>query len=198
MSDFAFDIDEFIAHRAEGEFTFPLHASSIGRRALFKVRCRRLNIMERASIGHLPDAMQNEVWKQLRSAGRKINELVEKGQSPENIAEAMAQNDKFVSAADVFCVNGWIEPKVVLHERDEDRSRGVLWIGRFAKEDRIAYMWACGDADSDQAKHFETFRSRPDDDVPGREGGEMVPDAPVRFAGSAGDPVDLEPPVYDR
>lgn len=196
MSDFSFAIDDFLEHRQQREFTFPLHASSIGRRGIFEVRCRRLNIMERASLADLPDALQNEVWTQLRAAGRKIQELQDKNKTPENITEAMAQNDKFVEAADVFCVNGWIEPRVVLSEREEDPSRGVLWIGRFAKEDRIAYMWACGDADSAQARHFKTFRHRPDGDVPGRQGGEVVPDAAQRPAGDATGPVQFHAPVH--
>jgi hypothetical protein len=197
MSQFAFDIQDFIEHRAEREFTFPLHASSIGRRGTFEVRCRRLNMMDRAAIGQLPSDLQNEVWTQLKAAAREINTLQEKGGEAKDINEALANNDKMLAVADLFCRYGWIEPSVVLTEREEHTAAGTLWIGRFAPEDRIAYMIGCQDADSEQARHFRTFRrsGAGADAVPHRQGGEVVPGAPERPAGYPAEPVQFQPPV---
>lgn len=194
---FAFDIQDFIDHRAEREFTFPLHASSIGRKSTFDVRCRRLNMMDRAAIGQLPSDLQNEVWTQLKAAAREISTLQEKGGEAKDINEALANNDKMLAVSDLFCKYGWITPRVVLTEREEDTRSGVLWIGRFAPEDRIAYMIGCQDADSEQARHFRTFR-REDagaDAVPDRQGGEVVQRAPERPAGYPAQPLDFQPPI---
>lgn len=191
MSTFAFDIQDFIDHRAEREFTFPLHASSIGRKGTFDVRCRRLNMMDRAAIGQLPSDLQNEVWTQLKAAARNIAKLQDDNVEARDINEALANNDKMLAVADLFCKYGWIEPRVVLTEREEDTRAGVLWVGRFAPEDRIAYMVGCQDADSEQARHFRTFR-RED------TGADAVPDVQHRevlgrdAGGHAGDP---QPPL---
>lgn len=197
MSTFAFDIQDFIDHRAEREFTFPLHASSIGRKGTFDVRCRRLNMMDRAAIGQLPSDLQNEVWTQLKAAARNIAKLQDDNVEARDINEALANNDKMLAVADLFCKYGWIEPRVVLTEREEDTRAGVLWVGRFAPEDRIAYMIGCQDADSEQARHFRTFRGEGPgaDAVPDRQGGEVVQRAPERPAGYPQAPIDFQHPV---
>ena len=197
---FTFDIQDFIDHRAEREFTFPLHASSIGRKGVFEVRCRRLNMMDRAAIGQLPSDLQNEVWTQLKAAAREVNAVQERGGEAKDINEALANNEKMLTVADLFCRYGWIEPSVVLTEREEDTARGVLWVGRFAPEDRIAYMIGCQDADSEQARHFRTFRRdrSGDDAVPHRQGGEVVPRAAIRVDGGTRPDVEFFAPVPDR
>ena len=200
MTDFTFDIQDFIEHRSEREYTFPLHASSIGRKGVFEVRCRRLNMMDRAAIGQLPSDLQNEVWTQLKAAAKEINALQEKGSEAKDINEALANNDKMLAVADLFCKYGWVVPAVVLTEREEDTRAGVLWVGRFAPEDRIAYMIGCQDADSEQARHFRTFRSARagDDAVPHRQGGEVVSAAPERHPGHSAQPIQFESPLPGR
>lgn len=202
--DFSFDIDSFLADsdaEAQGRerlYTFPLHATSIGKPSVQRILCRRLNLMDRASIGHLPSEMQNTVWKQLRQAGRDLQALQQQGANPKDINEAMANNDKMLAVADVMAEHGWVKPRVVRDRTREDREAGVLWIGRFKGEDRIAYMIACGDADSEQARHFRDAPERSDDAVPRGEGGEVVPNAPQRPAGDEGSGVQFGEPVQLR
>lgn len=192
---FRFEIDEFIQHRSEREFTFPLHASSIGRKALFKAKVRRLNLMDRATIGHLPDHLQNDVWKQLRAASREIEQARDAGRDPQNITEALANNDAMLNLANIFCRYGFVEPSLTLNAREEDLASGVLHVDRIAPEDRIAYMWACNDADSEQARYFATFRDEARADVPDRQDGEVLGREALRPVGDArggvrfGDPV---------
>lgn len=202
--DFSFDVDAFLAEsdaELEGRerlYTFPLHATSIGKPSVQRIKCRWLNLMDRSSIGHLPSEMQNTVWKQLRRAGDDLQALQRQGASPKDINEAWANNDKMLAVADLMCEYGWVEPRVVRDRSREDRHAGVLWIGRFRGPDRVAYMIACGDADSEQARHFRDAPERPDDDVADRQGGEVVSDAAQRPAGDTPQPLDFQPAVQSR
>lgn len=190
-----FPIDEFLKHQTHDTFTFPLHASSIGRKEIFKVTCRRLEVTDRASLAFLPDKLQNRVWTQLRSAQREISERQEAGQAPKDINEALANIEDTLKIADILCEYGWIDPKVTRDPAKEDTARGVLWVGRFKGADRIAYMIGCNDADSEQARHFRILRDEPDDDVPGGEDREVVPAAPERHPGNTAQPLQFEPAV---
>lgn len=195
---FTFAIDDFLAHRSEREFTFPLHASSIGRKAIFKARVRRLNLMDRATIGHLPDHLQNDVWKQLRAASREIEQARDAGRDPQSITEALANNDAMLGVANIFCRHGFIEPALTLDAREEDAAAGVLHVDRIAPEDRIAYMIACNDADSEQARYFATFRDEARGDVPARQGGEVLGREAIRPVGDGRGGVRFDDPVHDR
>lgn len=195
MSQFAFEIDDFIQHRSEREFTFPLFASSIGRRTTFRVKARRLSIMDRASLGFLPDHLQNEVWKQLKAASRELQKMQDAGAEPKDIHEALANNDANLRVANIFCIYGIIEPTFVADKRDEDPSQRKLHVEWIAPEDRIAFMIACNDADSEQARHFATFREERTDAVPNRQGGEVLGDTPIRIAGHGHGNNEFVPPV---
>lgn len=190
-----FPIDEFLRHQTYDTYTFPLHASSIGRPSPFEVTCRRLEITDRASLGFLPSALQSRVWSQLKTTVKEIQSRENAGQEAKDINEALSNIDDQLKVADILCEYGWIEPKVTRDPAKEDHAGGVVWIGRFKGADRIAYMIGCNNADSEQAKLFRVLRSRPDDAVPGGEGGEVVPDAPQRPAGDPTPPVQFHAPV---
>jgi hypothetical protein len=190
-----FDIEAFLEHQTHDTFTFPLHASSIGRKEAFKVTCRRLEVIDRASLSFLPDKLQNKVWTQLRTTQQEISRRQEAGQTPKDINEALANIEDQLKIADILCEYGWIEPKVTRDPAREDLATGVMWVGRFKAADRAAYMIACNDADSEQARLFRILRDEPADDVSDREGGEVVPDAPERPAGHPAAPIAFEPAV---
>lgn len=189
--DFSFDIQEFIDHRSSQEFIFELPASSIGRKSRFKARCRRINMMDRTSIGYLPSHLQEEVWQRLRKAASEIRDLQERGAEAKNINEALANNDKMVQVGSLLCRYAFIEPKITLDPNEEDLSNGVLHVDRIAAEDRVAFMIACNDATSEQAGLFSTFRGRSTDAMADRQGGEVVPDAAQRPAGDTPHPIQF-------
>src|SRR5690606_4989632 len=193
--NFRFDIQDFIDHRSSQEFTFDLPASSIGRKSRFKARCRRINMMDRATIGFLPTHLQNEVWTQLRSAANEIRKLQESGAEAKDVNEALANNDKMVRIGSLLMRYAFIEPKIVLNPSEEDLANGVLHVDRIAAEDRVAVMIACNDATSEQAGLFSTFRERPADAVSDRQGGEVVPDATQRPAGDPAPPLPAGAPA---
>lgn len=195
MSTFTFEIDEFLEHRNEREFIFPLVASSIGRKKQFQARVRRLQLMDRASIGFLPDHLQNEAWKQLRAANNEIERRQEAGEAPKDINEALANNDAMLQLADLFCQYGFIEPQIVTDVAHEDIPSGKLHAGRFAPEDRVAYLIACNDAHSEQAKLFETFRDQREGAPSGGNDGEVAPVATIGPAGHPGYSGDGSAPV---
>ena len=195
MGTFTFDIDEFLEHRAEREFTFPLYASSIGRRSVFRVKARRLQIMDRAALGFLPSTLQNEVWLQLKAASRDIQRLQDSGAEPKDINEALANNEKQLQMADILCKYGWIEPSVTLEEREHNPAQGVIYIGHIAAEDRIAYLIACNDADSEQARSFRTLREESDAAVPGGESREVLGHDASRDPRDTPYPVQFRAPV---
>lgn len=196
-SAFEFDVEAFIAEQEEGEyFTFPLYASSIGRKTVRKVLCRRLNMMDRASIGYLPAHLQDDVWQQLRKAARKISDLQETGATPKNVHEALANNDAMLRVANLFVRYAFVTPQITLVKDEQDPANGVMHIDWVKPEDRIAFMVACNDATGEEARRFETFRPEPADAVPDREGSEVVPDAAVRPAGNTTPPIQFSAPVH--
>lgn len=192
---FTFEIDDFLEHRNEREFIFPLVASSIGRKKQFQARVRRLQLMDRASIGFLPDHLQNEAWRQLRAANQEIQKRQDAGDDPQDINEALANNDAMLQLADLFCQYGFVEPQIVVDAADENVSAGRLHAGRFAPEDRIAYLIACNDAHSEQAKLFETFRHQREGAPQSGHDGEVAPVATIGPAGHPGHIGDGGAPV---
>ena len=197
VSSFQFDAEAFVEEQREGEyFTFPLHASSIGRKTPRKALCRHLTLMDRASIGHLPTHLQDEVWSRLRKAARKIAEMQEQGATPQNIHEALANNDKMLEVANTYVRYGFVKPEITLSKAKDDPANGVLYIDWVKPQDRIAFMIACNDPGSEEFRRFERFRSESRDAVSDREGGEVVPDAPERPAGDAPQPVQFGAAVH--
>jgi len=185
MSEFSFPIEEFLEHQENDTFTFPLHASSVGRRGLFRVKCRRLEVTDRASLAFLPEKLQNKVWQNLRSTQREIEKRQQAGMEPKDINEALANIDDQVKLADIICEAGWIEPRVTRDPAKHDPANGVIWIDKFKRADRIAYLIACNNADSEAARHFRVFRDEPHDDVPGGQDREVLERPPLRPVGDA-------------
>ena len=199
ISSFEFDAEAFVEEQQEGEyFTFTLHASSIGRKTPRKALCRYLSLMDRASLAYLPSHLQDEVWSRLRKAARKIAELQEQGASPQNIHEALANNDKMLEVANTYVRYAFVKPQITLSKAEHDPANGVLHIDWVKPQDRIAFMIACNDPGSEEAQRFETFRPESRDDVSDRQGSEVVPDAPVRVAGHPPVAEDVQSPLYDR
>jgi hypothetical protein len=97
--------------------------------------------------------------------------------------------------ANILCVYGIVEPRFVLDKAQERTSEGVLHVEWIAAEDRIAYMIACNDADSEQARLFRTFRDEPAHDVPGGQDGEVLGREGIRPAGDAGGGIRFGDPV---
>lgn len=176
QADFA--LDEFVEHqerRATTPFLFPLYASSVGRKRVWKALVRRLTIMDRASIGHLPDHLQNFVWSQLKVVQKEQERLRDQGEEPRDINEALANNDQNVRAANIYCHAAFVDPTIVLEPREENLAARTLHIDRIAVDDRIAFLLACNDAASEQGRLFETFRPESGADAPDRG---VVPMAP--------------------
>jgi hypothetical protein len=197
VSAFEFDAEAFIDEQEEGEyFTFPLYASSIGRKTVRRALCRRLNMMDRASIGHLPAHLQDDVWQRLRKAARKIQELQEKGATPKNVHEALANNDAMLRVANLFVRYAFVKPQIVLNPDEHDPANGVLHIDWVKPEDRIAFMVACNDATGEEARRFETFRPESADDVPDVQDGEILESKPERSGGDTGHPIQFSAPVH--
>ncbi len=193
-----FPIDEFLEHREHDTFTFPLNASSIGRGEPFRVTCRWLQIMDRASLGFLPGKLQNRVWSQLKATQREVEKRQAAGQEPKDITEALANIDDQLKVADILCEYGWLDPKVTRAPEKESRDAGVIYIGRFAAADRIAYLLGCNDTDGEQARHFRVFRNESRDDVPGGEDREDVGQAAERGPGDGSTPVPFNVTVSDQ
>lgn len=184
-----FDIDEFLEHeeqRRENLFRFPLHVSSIGRSKIWKVVARRINIMDRASLDMLPNHLQDEVWKALRRMDKEREKLQRAGQEPQNIRQALANNESYLRVADTFVSVAFMDPKITLDKAKENPAERTLHIGRIAEEDRIAFLLACQDGDSEEARQFELFRPESEGDVPAGHDGPVVEDAPERPVGDAG------------
>jgi len=181
-----FNLDDFIEHQNEREFLFPLHASSVGKKTVWKALVRRLNFMDRASLGVLPSDIQEFVWKSLRDNNKAIQKMQEDGVEARDINQVFANNEATLKSANYYCLAAFIYPKIVLDQRDEDVANGILHVERIKPEDRIAFLFACNDAESAQARLFETFRPGPADDVADRDDREVLGRAPVGPAGHAG------------
>lgn len=173
-----FALDEFVEHQERQRtmpYLFPLYASSIGRKKVWKVLARRLTIMDRASIGHLPDHLQNFVWSQMKEVQKEVERRQELGEEAKNIQEALANNDQNIRMANLYCHAAFVDPTIVLNQREENLSERKLFVDRVAAEDRIAFMLGCNDAAGEQGRLFETFRPESGVDAPDRD---VVPVAP--------------------
>lgn len=168
-ADFA--LDEFVAFQERKKTTpylFPLHASSIGRKTVWKALVRRLTLMDKASLGHLPSHLQNFVWSQLKAIQKDIDRLQEAGQEPKDIQEALANNDQNIRAANLYCHAAFVDPQIVLNQHEENLSERKLHVERIAVEDRLAFIIGCNNANGEQARLFETFRPESRADAPDR------------------------------
>ncbi len=157
-----FDISSFIEDQKQDTYTFPLHRSSYGMKEPRRVTCKVIDLFERASLGHLPQRLQNEFFANVETVQNEIKRQQRNGKAGDSLMDKLAEHDILVKQADKFCVAGWLDPKVVEKQSDEDLASGVMWIGRVKRQDRIAYMVACMDSDGEQAKHFELFRDEAD------------------------------------
>lgn len=193
--DFQVDIDEFISHQDEREFWFRLPASSIGRRNAWKFRARRPNLFDRASMNYLPTHLQDDVWRKLRQFQRDAQKLQDAGTDAKSMNEQLANNEANLKVADLFCTIGFVDPTLVLDAKDENTAQRVLHVERVKPEDRIAYLMACNDADSEQAKLFERFRGESVPDASRGDHGTVATPAPLRPAGDAGEPRPEHDPV---
>lgn len=157
-----FDIKSFIEDQKADTYTFPLHRSSYGMKEPRRVTCKAIDLFERASLGHLPQKMQDEFFANVESVQEEIKRQQRSGKAGDSLMDKLAEHDTLVKQADKFCVAGWVDPKVVEDQAAENLTSGVMWVGRVKRQDRIAYMVACMDADGEQAKHFELFRDEAD------------------------------------
>lgn len=180
-------LDEFVEHRklaAAMPLLFPLYASSVGRKETWKVLTRRLSLTDRASIDQIPDNLQDFVFQQVRDAGKAQQRIVDEGGEPNDFIDALKRQEGAQRAADIFCMASFVDPEIVLEERQEDLAARKLWIGRIHSEDRFAFFMACTNAETEFAKRFERFRPQSVVDVPHREV------EPVRSPTPIGDPGD--------
>lgn len=180
-------LDEFLDHqkrRVSEPYWFPLHASSIGRKTVWKVLARRLNMMDRASLGHIPENMQNFVWQRLQDIQKDMQALQESGENARTITEAHANNEQSIRAANIYCHAAFVDPRIVLEQGQENVPERKLFVDRIAVEDRLAFLLACNDADGEQARLFETFRPGSAPDVRDREAEPVAPTS-IRPAGDA-------------
>ena len=165
-----FDIKSFMEDQKVDTYTFPLHRSSYGMKEPRRVTCKVIDIFEKASLGHLPEKLQEEFFKNVETVQDEIKRQKRNGKAGDSLLDTLAEHDLLLKQADKYCAAGWLDPKVVEDHAREDIANGVMWVGRVQKQDRIAYMIGCMDSDGDQAKHFEIFRDGTDDEaVPDRE-----------------------------
>lgn len=191
-----FDIDEFLDHadkRRENLFKFPLHVSSLGRSKIWKVVCRRISIMDRASLDMLPNHLQDEIWKALRRMDKEREKMQRAGREPQNIRQALANNESYLRVADTFVSVAFLDPKITLDKSKENPGERTLHIDRIAEEDRIAFLLGCQDGDSEEARQFELFHPESEGTVPAGNNGPVVEDASV---GSVGDEGTGHPGLY--
>lgn len=189
-----FDLDAFLTHQEESKdlpLKFPLHASSVGKRDVWKVLTRRLSMINRAEVAFLPDHLQAFVWEQLKVSQKEIEKARKKNFEPRTMNEALANNENLLKVADLFVMAAFVDPQIVLNKEDEDINQRKLHIDRIQPEDRMAFWIACRDAESEQARLFETFRPEPANDAPRGNDREVLGRQALRSVGDAGiKPVD--------
>lgn len=184
---YTFNVAEVIERLNEKEFTFPLYALSTGHPDVTRIKARRLTIADKTDLGHLPDTLQQQVWKRIantqkeaRRIEREVRSAEERGEEADTMAREFALSAALVERADAYCVAGWVEPKTCFDEASEDLEDGLIWIGRFPKEDRISYWLACQDATGAHAKRFASFRQQRERVVSTGEDGKVSGGSTVR------------------
>ncbi|MGB3328218.1 MAG: hypothetical protein WBA46_04635, partial [Thermomicrobiales bacterium] len=156
--------EAFLAFRQkqiELGYEFPLSASSMGKSEMWLARVRRLSTMDRASIDALSPLVQDQIWEGMRIVREETRRRNRDGMDdPESLIELLANNERFLPAADAFCVASFIDPVLVSHPSDLARFPNAYLVTDIAAEDRVAFFLACSDAHSEAAKRLKLFRPR--------------------------------------
>lgn len=175
--------EAFLAFRQkqiELGFEFPLSASSVGKAEQWKARVRRISLMERGSIDMLHPLVQDQIWEGLKVLKEETRRRNRDGiEDPESLIEVLANNERVLPAANAFAVASFIDPHLVLHERDLDRFPDAYLVTDIAPEDIVAFFLACSDPESEAAKRLKLFRPRGESTIDVEHSPARETDAPI-------------------
>jgi hypothetical protein len=180
MTGFRDALNKHLADQVELGFEFTLAAASIGAKEPFKVRTRRINMTDKLAL-ELPSHLQELVFEGYRTVREAAKRIQNDNEDPQSLQEMVTNNTRSLPAANALCVVSFIHPKVVETESEERNSNDpdTVWVERLPAEDRIAFLVACADSSSEQAKRLTLFRPESSIDVPYRTV-EPVAAEPVR------------------
>ena len=162
MPRYATDTDAAIAEirqdQVENGFTFPLRVTYAGRWKteddIPLARVRRIATLDAATLQVLPQSIQDQVWQGIKEMRKAQEEL--QGTDPETLNAMLANNDKILRAATIWCQAAFIAPQLV--ETPAEIKPGCWLATRVAAEDRIGVFLLSMDGDSALLGRLQAFR----------------------------------------
>ncbi len=115
----------------------------------FDIQAKRLNLSERAQIGDLPTAMQDRVVQFFDKINRAVQQdrRMTLERAMRNLADTEDRNN-------LYCLLGFIEPRLVERDEDADPERGVWPMSAIHLRDRQRFFEACNGNDEAAARQF--------------------------------------------
>jgi hypothetical protein len=162
MPRYATETDQAIAEirqdQAENGFTFPLRVTYAGRWKteddIPLARVRRIATLDAATLQVLPQNIQDQVWLGIKEMRKAQEEL--QGTDPDTLNKMLANNDKILRAATIWCQASFISPILV---DDPSQIKPGCWLTtRVAAEDRIGVFLLSMDGDSPLLGRLQQFR----------------------------------------
>jgi hypothetical protein len=162
MPRFATETDAAIADirrdQAENGFTFPLRVTYAGQwdseDDIPLARVRRISTIDAATLEVLPQDIQDQVWQGVQEMKKAQEDL--KGSDPDSLNKMLANNDKILTAATIWCMASFISPVLV---SDPSQVGPGKWLAtRVAAEDRIGVFLLSMDGDSPMLARLKAFR----------------------------------------
>lgn len=123
-------------------------------------RVRLVSLSDRATMGTLPTALQERLTKIFGKANAETGKA-------RSFKEFLSGAETTLEMADLLCVIGFLEPKLVLTEADLESNPEAWVVTDLHPDERIAFFQVCNDETA--AEKLQPFHRKPIGDVLDRQ-----------------------------
>jgi hypothetical protein len=127
--------------------TLPFRVAGLGD-GTFEARVTRPSIAHLLQQNKIPHTYRDVVTEQIKRFGLKgmgQQDVAASDQMLEDIAKKHGVDivTMMPDLVNATCIAGWVKPRLVMDEHDEDLSRDIMWIQRVPEDDREAFYDWC-------------------------------------------------------
>lgn len=134
------EIPEFKMHQLSVEMGFPVTA-----------KVRLVNLTDRALLTELPTNVREQAQKLFFSTGNANQKKKSAVAEMENTAERIRK------VAQTYGCAGFVDPKLVLTQAEEDEEKNILWVQRIPLHDLQEFTRICEGDDQLASRRLERF-----------------------------------------
>lgn len=146
------------------------------------IRVRRVNMLDSATMGHLPRAIQAKLLELQAERARMQAKYAEMGPDEKLDASTILRElHRTKEMANAYMMAGSMEPRVYATEQEADQKGGA-WINEIHELDRMTFMGVCDGAWEDAVSVLTPFPEQSARDVATGEAREDSPETIEDFA----------------